>query len=219
MSYHLKDHELPLADVQRRIEETDLVPSRAALLNEIQSNFQRLSKTGINTLADLRKQIKNARQVPSFAKKAGIEEAYLILLRREIESYFPKPFPIRAFDWLPQRECRALDEAGCRNSQKIYDALCSWERRKQLSEDWNMDRSFLETLYCLVNLTRVQWISPLAARMMVSAGYDSPQKIANAEAEALCDAVNAINREHKFFQGNISLRDIKRLVHAAKYVT
>ena len=82
-----------------------------------------------------------------------------------------------------------------------------------------MDRSFLETLYCLVNLTRVQWISPLAARMMVSAGYDSPQKIANAEAEALCDAVMAINREHKFFQGNISLRDIKRLVHAAKYVT
>jgi hypothetical protein len=103
MSYYLQAEKIRLDDLQRRIEETDLVPSRNSLLEDIKDRFKILKSHGIATLADLRKELKNSKKIPSFSEKTGIEEQYLKLLRREIESYFPKAIPLKAFDWLPEK--------------------------------------------------------------------------------------------------------------------
>jgi hypothetical protein len=78
--------------------------------------------------------------------------------------------------------------------------------------------AILESLVQLADLTRVQWVSPTAARMLVEAGYDSVSKLAVADAEDLCEALVRINEGGRFFKGKIGLRDIKRLVKAASYV-
>ncbi len=218
MSYYINADHVALSDLQKRIEATDLVPSRAALLKDIQRKFQKLSAQEIKTLADLRKQMKTAQQISAFSGRVGIDEEYLALLRREIESYFPKAFPLSAFNWLPAKECKKLEEAGYKNAQKLYDALGSLQQRKLIGNDLQIDISTLATIFCLVDLTRVQWISPLFARMMASAGYDSPQEIAKADAEELCNSVDTKNKENKYFKGKIGLRDIKRVIHAAQYV-
>jgi hypothetical protein len=67
-------------------------------------------------------------------------------------------------------------------------------------------------------LMRVQWVSPTFARMLIVAGYDSAVKVAEANADDLCEALASINAGGKFFKGKIGLRDIKRLVQAASYV-
>jgi len=81
-----------------------------------------------------------------------------------------------------------------------------------------VDAALLEALVRLADLTRVQWVSPIAARMLVEAGYDSASKVAAADAEDLCEALVRVNEGDKFFKGKIGLRDIKRLVRAAGYV-
>ena len=82
-----------------------------------------------------------------------------------------------------------------------------------------LDAALLDNLIHCADLTRIQWISPTAARMMVDAGYDTPAKVEAADAETLCEALMTINKGDTYFKGNIGLRDIKRLVHAAKYVS
>ena len=53
-----------------------------------------LESHGIQTLAHLRTELKTPRRLDAVASATGIDPQYLILLRREIESYFPKPFTV-----------------------------------------------------------------------------------------------------------------------------
>ncbi len=101
MAYHIDDANVTLADLKRRIEATDLAPSRASLVDGIDSALPALGAHGITTLAELRGALKTTRRLDAAAQSIGLDTKYLTLLRREIESYFPKPAALSAFDWLP----------------------------------------------------------------------------------------------------------------------
>ena len=99
MPYYIDVGKATIQDLLIRITETDLLPSRGMLLEDIRDKFAKLNRNGIFTLADFRKTVKNPKNLRSLAEKTNIEVEYLTLLRREVESYFPKAFPLSAFDW------------------------------------------------------------------------------------------------------------------------
>ncbi|HDR17099.1 MAG TPA: DUF4332 domain-containing protein [Desulfobacteraceae bacterium] len=218
MTYHIDAERVSLDELRKRIEETDLVPSRASLLDGIIAKMKVLEQHGITTLASLRKELKNSNRLEALSKTTDIDMQYLILLRREIEGYFPKPSALKAFDWLPGGEIAKLEGKGIRHAAALYEAASSIESRTELAKSTGVDVAILEALVRLADLTRVQWVSPTAARMLVEAGYDSASKVAAADAEDLCEALVRVNEGDRFFKGKIGLRDIKRLVRAASYV-
>jgi len=219
MNYYLNAEKISLDELQKRIEETDLVPSRSSLLKNIEENFEILKENGYATLAGLRKELKNSKNIPSVLKKTGIASDYLTLLRREIESYFPKPFPISAFDWFPKKYISKLEKQGYKNTVLIFDNLNSSKKRAEISALLGIDTQIIDDIFCLVDLTRIQWISPIAARMLLSAGYNNAKRVAKANADKMCNELDRINKEKNFFKGKIGLRDIKRLIKAAAYVS
>jgi len=219
MSYYLQAEKVNLEDLQIRIEETDLVPSRSSLMENIKDKFRILKSHGILTLEDLRKELKNAKNIYSFSIKTGIDSKYLTLLRREIESYFTKAFPLSAFDWLQKNELSKLESKGFKNTALLFEALNSSKKKAEIINTLGIDAQFIDSIYSLVDLTRIQWISPLAARMLVSAGYNNAKMVSKANAEELCDELDRVNKENKYFKGKIGLRDVKRLVKAASYVS
>lgn len=219
MTYHIDGERVSLDDLRKRIEETDLVPSRALLLDGINAKMEALEQQGVTTLDSLRKKLKNSKRLEALSKATGIGTQYLILLRREIESYFPKSSALKAFDWLPGGEIAKLEEKGIRHVAALYEAASSGESRTELAKSTGVDVAILEALVRLADLTRVQWVSPTAARMLVEAGYDSVSKVAAADAEDLCEVLVCVNEGDRFFKGKIGLRDIKRLVRAASYVS
>jgi hypothetical protein len=81
-----------------------------------------------------------------------------------------------------------------------------------------VDAENIKMLAQLANLTRVQWVSPTFARMLIDAGYHSCSELVAADADELCEALERLNVGGKFFKGKIGLRDIKRLIHAASYI-
>jgi hypothetical protein len=101
MSYYIDDEKVSLAELYQRMQCTDLVPSRASLLDDMKEKFEALKKLGISSLKDLRTELKNSKKLETLALSSGIETEYLILLRREIEGYFPKPIALKEFDWVP----------------------------------------------------------------------------------------------------------------------
>ena len=219
MGYYLQAEKVSLEDLQKRIEETDLVPSRSSLLEDIEDKFKNLKKHGISNLEDLRNELKNAKKIPSFAKKTGIEEQYLTLLRREIEGYFPKTFPLKSFDWLPQKEISKLEKEGYKNPALLFEALNIPENRKEIIDSLKIDEKFIDSIYSLIDLTRIQWVNHTVARMLVSAGYTNVKMVSKANAEKLCNELDRVNKKNGYFKGKIGLRDIKRLVKAASYVS
>ena len=218
MGYHIDAQKISLDDVRKRIEGTDLVPSRASLLDQIERRFKALEQEGITTLASLRYELKTNKRLEAVSNATGIDTQYLILLRRETGGYLPKPFSLRDFDWLPEGEIAKLEENGIRDTAALYEAASSVDSRPELAESTEVDVAILDALARLADLTRVQWVSPKTARMLVQAGYDSASKVAAADAEDLHAALISVNAGDRFFKGNIGLRDIRRLVRAASYV-
>jgi predicted flap endonuclease-1-like 5' DNA nuclease len=174
-----------------------------------------LEKQSITTLADLRNELKTAKRLESLAKSTGIETQYLTLLRREIEGWFPKPFPLKDFDWLSKSEIAKLERSDIRDSAALYKATDSKSMRTALAKSTGADLATLETAAQLVDLTRVQWISPTAARMLIEAGCTSAAKLAKMDGDELYEALARVNAGNRFFKGKIGLRDVKRLIHAA----
>jgi hypothetical protein len=218
MPFYLDTDKISLKELQRRIKETDLIPSRSSLLNGIEGNFKRLEKHGLATLSDLRKDLKTTKCIPPLSKQTGIDEGYLTLLRREIEGYFPKALPLRAFDWLPVKDTAALESSGFRDTVSLYEGLDSPKKRSEIAGTLELDGGFIDSVYSLADLTRIQWTSPIFARMLLAAGYDSAKKVSEADAGELFKALDRVNKESKFFMGKLGLRDIKRLIKAASYV-
>jgi predicted flap endonuclease-1-like 5' DNA nuclease len=218
MAYQIDAENISLDDLQKRIEATDLVPSRTSLLDGIQAIMTALAGQGITTLARLRNELKNVKRLETLAKATGIDLQYLTLLRREIEGYFPKPIALKDFDWLPKGEIAQLEKNGIGDTAALYAVASSTGAGAELAKSTGVDAAVLESLAQLADLTRVQWVSPTAARMLVEAGYDSASKVAAANAEDLCEALARVNEGNRFFKGKIGLRDIKRLVRAASYV-
>lgn len=85
MAYHIEAEKISLDDLQKRIEATDLVPSRTSLLDGLGTKMKALEKQGIINLAQLRNELKTAKRLEALAKSTGIGTDYLTLLRREIE--------------------------------------------------------------------------------------------------------------------------------------
>jgi hypothetical protein len=218
MTYHLDAEKINLDDLRNRLEATDLVPSRASLLDGLGTKMKSLEKQGIVTLADLRNELKTAKRLESLAKSTGIGTEYLTLLRREVEGWFLKPSLLKDFDWLPKSEIVKLERDGIRDAATLYEATDSKSKRSALAKSTGVDITILETFAQLVDLTRVQWVSPTTARMLLEAGCTSSAKLAKADADELCEALARVNIGNKFFKGRIGLRDVKRLILAASYV-
>jgi hypothetical protein len=217
MTYHINDQSISLADLRRRIESTDLVPSRDTLKQGINEHFANLVRLGITNLKELRFELKSNPKLKNLANKSDIEEDYLVLLRREIEGYFPRPFPLEEFDF-PSEVLSILNEIGIKDSAQFFEATNGEEKKNKLVDDTKLDSGLIHVLACLCNLTRVQWTSPTAARMLFECGVLGSEELAATDAEGLYESLTRVNLGNKYFKGKIGLRDVKRLVQAAGYV-
>ena len=219
MPYYIDAKKVKLEDLMFRITESDLVPSRRKLLEDIEVNLNKLKEYGIYTMADLRKSIKNPKNIAPLAEKMNIEIEYLTLLRREVESYFPKAYPLRAFDWLEKNQLTKLERKGCKNTALLYEAFEIPSKREEITTSTGLEKAFAEEIFALVDLTRIQWVSPIFSKVLVEAGYKSAELIAQANVEELYQAVGKINIECRYFKGKIGIRDIARLVKSASYLS
>ena len=218
MAYYIDAESISLADLRKRIEATDLVPSRVALLHQLGTKVKALERYGITTLAQLRHELKNTRRLEAVAQATGIDVPYLVLLRREIEGYFPKPFALQDFKWLPPKEIARLEQHGLYDTLALYEAARNAQKKARLAAATGVDSAALEALTRLADLTRIQWVSPTTARLLAAVAYDSTAKVAAANATDLYEALRRVNEGNRFFKGTIGLRDVKRLVQAAGYL-
>ncbi len=66
MTYHIDASKVDLNALKARIKETDLIPSRACLMDDIDDHFEELESREISNLDDLRKILKNKNKMQDF---------------------------------------------------------------------------------------------------------------------------------------------------------
>jgi len=206
MTYHIDGSKVDINALKSRIIETDLIPSRACLMDDIDDRFEKLKE--ISNLDELRKTLKSKKKLEELSETTSIPTAYLDQLRRAIEGYFPKSIPLREFIWIDDKVIAEFVEMGYKNSKVLYDSLDKIKRSDKNSE-----------LLDLVNLTRIQWVKQRAAKMLYESGYKTIEDVLVANAEEMCEKMDKTGKEKNLYKGKIGLRDIKRIILAAKYVS
>jgi hypothetical protein len=213
-----KPESISLGDLLNRIKLTDLIPSRTMLLDGIDQKFKLLSQHGINTFSDLQNALKNPKRSESFSQTSGLDAQYLVLLRREVESYIPKPFKLKEIDWIPEEVVCTLSEYGINDSDELLSRSREPEGIIKLSRESKVNPEMVEYLSWLADLGRVQWVSPTFARILIEADCKTTEKLASVDADKLYEELDKVNSGGKYFNGKIGLRDVKRLVNAAGFI-
>ena len=216
MSYFINEGSTSLDDLQVRLESTDLIPSLQPLLEELTKKLGVLKKTGVKSIADLRTRLKNKESLASLADDSGIDSDYLVLLRRVVEGFFPKPQPLKVFDWLNKDAAVRLYQAGIKNTKQLYETASSG--LDELAKNAGLKKGDLSEFMVLSDLSRIQWVSPTFARTLTAAGFTSAKMVATADPEEFYEAIIRANNNARFYKGKVGLRDIKRLIAAAAYV-
>ena len=216
MTYHLDPNLTDLSFLKKRLESTDLIPSQEPLLDGIDEKILSLQKNGINTFNDLLVGLKTANSLSSISKNTGINPDYLSLLRRVVSGFFAKPRPLKDIDWLDQEAVVKLNMIGVKDTKQFYEAVSA--DGPDLARKSGMTPQVMMRLMEVSDLCRIQWVSPTFARVLAVAGFTSAEKVAQANPEALYEAVIKANEGARYYKGKVGLRDIKRLVVAASYV-
>lgn len=210
------EENISLTHIIKRIKETDLVPSLEILESCIDTYMKVLEKAGIKNLADLRKLLKNKAKLTDIASQTGLDEQMLILLRREIEGWIPKPVKLSDFFWLDQKILDALELANITTSHDVRNVLSNADTKKALLKNSGIHEKALSDLGNLCSLMNVRWISPNFGRVIHELGY-TPQSLRSADAGKLTQEIDSYNKEKGYYKGKVGERDVKRLIFEAQF--
>lgn len=216
MGYHIDDEAMDLEAFAERLESCDPIPSHLPLLDGLREKLAAMRNAGVASVAALRRELKRPSSLSAFAGRTGIAEGYLVLLRRAVEGWFPKPPSLSDFPGVDPAVVEVLARAGALDARSLIEAASAQPSRSALAAAVGVGPEGLDELVALADLSRLQWVSPPFARLLYDAGYAGTAAVAAADGDTIYEAVRAINEDGRYFKGAIGKRDMARLVSIAR---
>ena len=192
-----------------------LLPSQQILLEQIDERFAVLEQLGFENLEQLQKALKNKKAVQSFAAESGIPADYLTVLRREVNSYQPKPIKLADFPGVDPVAVAKLNRLDIKNTKQLFSHILTPEDRRELADQNQIDDEDILELTKLTDVARTKWVGSKFARLLVESEYDTVEKVAGSDYEELYDALVRVNDEKDLYQGKFGLDDMKAWVSMA----
>jgi hypothetical protein len=214
MSYHPDFASLGLEEIARRFSGADLIPSQVPLRDGLEAKIRALRSAGIGTLEDLVRVLRAKGGPAGIAARTGISEDYLVVLRRTVEAFRPKPVRLRDYPGVDPGTVEALEASGIRESPEIWEAARG-DRGAALASRTELPVGRIEELLRLADLSRIPYVGATYARAILEAGYGGVGEVARADPEALDAAIQEANVRLNLYKTRIGPRDIRRLIRMA----
>ncbi len=215
MGYDIDLSKISIEDYKDIIESSHLIPSWKALKEHI-DHLGIIKKQGIHNLQELQKILKRKDRLVEFSKQSGLPEPYLNVLRRMINGYLRKPNRIKDFPETSEEIMSKLEKHGIKNTHHLFERIITQEDRAQLSKQTGISNKEILRLTRLTDLSRIRWVNHTFAYVLYEAGYDTLEKVANANPDQLYATIKKLNAERNFYPAHIGLNDMKMLVESAK---
>lgn len=218
MGYYPDFANLDLSFLRKRLEGVEPIPSQAPLFEGLGAKLAALKKAGISDLAELSAALKGTKGPARLSLASGIDEGYLVLLRRAVEGMKPKPQPLSSFPGADAASVEALAARGIHDSAELYDAAFGKKERAALAARTGMALPDLSELVELSGLCRIQWVGPAYSSLLHAAGFRTAAMIAAANPERLKAEVSEANGRLRVSKTEIGLKDSARLVALAGFL-
>lgn len=215
MAYGFDLSKIPLQAFRDIIRDGYLIPSMRPLREGLDNRFAIIESTGVVTMDDLQRKIKNPKLAQAFGEATGLDNQYVTLLRRLVGSYKAKPRKLEEFPDIDEALYGRLLDMGIKTSKSLYEYLIS-QAKGSIADDLNVNQTLVETLVALMEVTQLRYVSPLFATAMVRAGYDSIDVVAEGNRETFLEALKKVNEDQAIYKGNIGDTDVQFLIDDAK---
>ncbi len=218
MGYYRDLEQISIQDFKQIIKSHDLLKSRMILKDHLDERMERIERLGVSNLQLLLNELKYKAKALEFAKKADLEEEYILILRREIKSYLPTPNTIYDFIIIPEKVKQKLIDNKINNTYELYEYIKTKHARSHFRDELNLTLEEVSLLTHLTDISRVRWVNHTFASILYQIGIDSLLKLQNIPYQDLYDQVNAYNQSKGIYKGKIGLHDMKLVVEEANLI-
>lgn len=216
MGYYIDLKNITIDKYKEILKSAVLIPSWSVIERDIDKNFDIIKNHKVSNLDELLLALKDKEKIHEFSKQTGLQEDYLVILKRVVNGYRQKPNAIKDFTCVTEDTVVKLEKAGIKDTLRLYDNILTDKRREALSNETGISKDEMLKLAKLTDLSRIRWVNHTFAYVLLEAGYDSAEKVANADYQELYYAVKKLNEERKIYNAHIGVRDMKMVVEAAK---
>lgn len=159
----------------------DLLPSRKVLAEGISDVVPELKRMGINTLEDLRALLRDKGRYSELAAGLSVDEKYLTVLNREVNSYVSKPVALAQLEVFTEPELERLRRARIRSTKALYERCTLPSDRQEIATELNLDDERLAQALELSDLVRINGVGPAFAHFLRDLGVRSPSDFNGAD--------------------------------------
>ncbi len=216
MNYYRDLSKITLENYKTQLLNHHLLPSWQILLEDIDQNFKKIELAGITNQAQLATALKTTKKAKEFAEQNQIFEKYCIVLRREVLSHQPPPRNLVEYPTLSDETKQILQQSGYKTSVDIFPELISKTTRKLFSEKTSISLQIIEQLTHLIDVTRLRYVSPIFATLLVEAGADTILKIAQQNPIELKEKIETVNQEQNLSKTTLGINDALFLIQDAQ---
>lgn len=213
--YHIDLERFSLERFRHILETSEVLPGRKVLKEKISERFGILESMGIRNLKELIDVLSTKKKVEKFSQESGLPNDYLVILRREANSYIPKPVNLRDIPGVDPEYIERLASVGIKNTKHLFERGRSRSDRAELSRLVDVPGDDLLELVELSDLARIGGVGPVFARIFLDAGIDTLEKLSNSSPDELFEKLLAINKEKGYTKVMATLKDVTLCINIA----
>ncbi|MDD8014734.1 MAG: DUF4332 domain-containing protein [Acidobacteriota bacterium] len=185
-----------------------LLPSRRPLLEDIDARLALLEKEGLTDAGALKEALSSHPKIKQLAQKTGIPEDYLTLLKREVNNLSPTPVKFSDIPNISAATVKKLNDLNINSTEDLFPYIKDTNSRKKFELKSGFSTEEILWLTRLVDVSRIKWVGPKLAGLIVDTKYDTVEKLALADPADLLNAFNEAKKIHKAYQGALGINDI-----------
>ncbi len=216
MGYYIDLKSISIDKYKEILKTTELIPSWKVIGENIDKNLNIVKNQYIENLDELLAALKDKDKIQEFSKQSGLPANYLEVLKRVVNGYRQKPNKIKDFTCIPEVVSNELDKLGIRNTLKLYDEILTRQKRAEFSQKTGISKDEMIRLTKLTDLSRIRWVNHTFAYVLLESGYDTAEKVANADYKKMYETVKKLNEERKIYNAHIGERDMKMVIESAQ---
>lgn len=218
MAYYIDLSKISLSEYKDMLLTRYIIPSQMILRDNIDENFKKIESSGIKDMAALKESLKSRTQAEKMAEKLSIPEEYVIVLRRETCSHHPPARNLDEYPTITNHARNVLGDMDVTRSDQLYPLLMTPSSRKSMSAKLQLTYEQALTVAKLMDVSRLRYVSPLFATLLVHSPYDTVARISKADPQEMYDDLSALNTSQTFFKGQLGRNDTLFLIQDTEHV-
>ncbi len=214
-NYHIDLTKKSLEGYKESIKNSYLPPSFRILKENTDKCFETLKQNNLITMNDIQQKLKTKSNVDKFSKESGLPVDYLTILRRDVNTYLPKPVYLNKFRGVDEDVINTLGKFGIKNTLQLFKRILTPKDREKLSIETKIYKDKILKLTKLTDLSRIKWVGPTFASLFYETGLDTAEKISKSTPEEFNKKILEAKKRLPEIKAKIGMNDIGLCIEVA----